>query len=106
MVLPMQALDGSAQGPQEDSEPTAAIVSTFVLDGLEPLRVVMHHEAGDWTFACGTTDDAEHFVTVHAEHVFRSFGYDLFHLRDLPRGCVAERDEAGDEWLISPYEEA
>ena len=105
MVVPMQAFDGSAQGPQEGFEPTAAIVSTFVLDGLEPLRVVVHHNDGDWTFACGTTDEAEHLVTVHAEHMFRRFGCDLFQLRDLQPGHVAERDEPGDEWLTSPYEE-
>lgn len=104
MVLPMQAFDGSAQA-QEGSESTAAIVSTFVLDGLEPLRLVVHHDDGDWTFACGTTDEAEHFVTVHAEHMFRRFGHDLFHLRDLQPGHVAERDAPGDEWLISPHEE-
>jgi hypothetical protein len=102
MVLLMQAFDGSAQAPKEGSEPTAAIVSTFVLDGLEPLRVVVHHDDGDWTFACGRTDEAEHFVTVHAEHMFRRFGYDLFHLRGLPPRHVAERDAPGDEWLISP----
>lgn len=105
MVLRMQAFDESAQVLQEGSEPTMAIVSTFVLDGLEPLRVVVHHDVGDWTFACGTTDEAEHFVTVHAEHIFRRFGHDLFHARDLQRGWVAERDEPGDEWLTSPYGE-
>lgn len=105
MVFHMHDFDAPVQGPQEGSGPTAAILSTFVLDGLEPLRVVVHHDGGDWTFACGTTDEAEHFVTVHAEHMFRRFGYDLFHLRDLERGRVAERDEPVDEWLISPHEE-
>lgn len=80
-------------------------MSTSVLGGLEPLRVVVHHDDGDWTFACGTTDEAEHFVTVHAEDMFRRFGDDLSHLRDVPPGCVAERDAPGEEWLLSPYEE-
>ncbi len=44
-------------------------------------------------------------MTVHAEHMFRRFGCDLFQLRDLQPGHVAERDEPGDEWLTSPYEE-
>jgi hypothetical protein len=79
----MQAFDGSAHSSQDSSEPATAIVSTFVLDGLEPLRVVVHHDDGGWTFTCGTADAAEHLVTGH----------------------VAERDAPADDWLISTYEE-
>ena len=89
----------------EASDSTAALVSTFVVGGLEPLRMVVHHDDGTWTFACGTTDQAEHFITVHAEHMFRRFGHDLFHLRGLQLGFIAERDEPGDEWLVSSYAE-
>ncbi len=106
MVLSMQASNRSAPHPQEGPEPTLAIVSTFVLDDPEPLRVVVHHDVGDWTFACGTTDEVEHFVTVHAEHVFHRFGSDLFHLRNLERGCVAEREEPGDEWVVNAHEQS
>ena len=82
-----------------------AIVSTFVLGGLEPLRMVLHYDDGTWSFSCGTADEADHFVAMHAEHMFSRFGYDLFHLRDLPQGYIAERDAIGDEWAVSPYEE-
>ncbi len=105
MVLHMHGVGDAAQSPQEDSALTAAIVSTFVLGGLEPLRVVVHHADGDWTFACGTTDEAEHYVSVHAEHMFRRFGHDLLPLRILQPGHVAERDDAGDEWLTWRYED-
>ena len=100
----MDDLDQASPDPVSDY--TGAIVSTFVLGGLEPLRLVVHYEDdGTWGFYCGTTDDPGHLVTVHAEHMFRQFGYDLFHLRDLPPGHAAERDAPGDEWLISPYED-
>ena len=85
---------------------TPAIVSPFVLGGEEPIRMVTHHDDGTWSFCCGTTDEADHFVTVHAEHMFRRFGYDLFHLRDLPQVYIAERDAPGDAWLILAHEEA
>ncbi|MGY5885818.1 hypothetical protein [Modestobacter lacusdianchii] len=101
----MERIGEADQRPGEPTDLTAAIVSTFVLDGLEPLRLVVHHDDGTWTFACGTTADVEHLVTVHAEHMFRRFGYDLFHLRDLQTGYIAERDAPGDEWLISPFQE-
>ncbi len=86
---------------ESDSGPGGlALASTFVLGGLEPPRIVVHYEDDTWSFTCGTATADEHFLTLHAKHVFRQFGYDLFHLRGLPPGSVATRDERGDEWVI------
>lgn len=82
-----------------------AIVSTVVLGGLEPLRVVVHYDDDTWSFSCGTAVEADYFVTMHAEHMFSRFGYDLLHLRELPQAYIAEREAPGYEWVISPYEE-
>ena len=103
----MQASAEPGSGPddRETPEDRLAVASTFVLDGLQPLRMVVHHGDGTWTFCCGTTAEAAHFVTVHAGGMFRRYGYDLFHLRDLPAGHIAERNERGDEWLIAAYQE-
>ena len=105
MVWAMESHEDDARHPEAVHEPTPAVVSTFLLQGLEPPRLVVHHDDGTWTFTCGTTTEIEHLVTVHAEHMFRRFGYDLFHLRDLQPGQVAERDAPGGEWLTSPHRE-
>jgi hypothetical protein len=86
-------------------EPPLSIASTFVLGGMEPLRLVIHHADGSWDFLCNTTDDAEFLVAVHPDHLFDQFALDLAGLRDLPPGFLAERDSAADEWSTEPFEE-
>ena len=81
-----------------------AVLSIFMRDGLEPPRIVVHYDDGSWSFTCGTAREVEHFTLWHAEHVFHHFGHDLFHLGDLPRGYIAERDERDDEWSVKPYD--
>ena len=100
-----ERISKAGAGPEAESNLAGAIVSKHVLDGREPLRVVVHHDDGMWTFTCGTTDDAEDLVLLHAHHMFRQFGYDLFFLRDLQQGFIAERDTPLDDWTISPFEE-
>ncbi len=82
-----------------------AITTTFVLGGLEPLRLVVHHEDGSWDFLCNTTSDLKYLQTVHADEMFTRFSNDLAPLRTLARGYLAERDEPGGEWLVEPYTE-
>ena len=78
--------------------------SLLVLNGVEPLRVVVHDHDGDWQFLCGTTDDAHLIVPVHADHIFARYP-DIAHLRHLPRGNLAERDDAGALWALEPLVE-
>ena len=82
-----------------------SIASTFVLGGMEPLRLVIHRSDGSWDFLCNTTDDAQFLVAVHADHVFDRFPADLADLRRLPPGFLAERDSASDEWSTEPFDE-
>ncbi|WP_158544443.1 hypothetical protein [Blastococcus sp. TBT05-19] len=84
--------------------PELSIVSTFVLGGMEPVRLVVHHADGSWDFLCNTIDDAGSMVTVHTEHVFERFP-DLLPLRSLPRGFLAERGDVSDEWVTEPFTE-
>ena len=86
-------------------EPQLSIASTFVLGGMEPLRLVVHHADGSWDFLCNTTNDAGFLVAVHAEHVFDQFPADLAALRTLPPGFVAARESASDEWSTEPFDE-
>lgn len=82
-----------------------AIVSTFVLGGLEPLRLVIHHDDGTWSFLCNTTGHPDHLVTVHTREAFERFATDLATLHPLPQGHLAERQEPGDDWVIEPHVE-
>ena len=85
------------------TESELSIASTFVLGGMEPLRLVIHHADGSWDFLCNTTDDVEFLVTVHAEHVFERFPADLASVRNLPPGFLAERESASGEWSTGPF---
>ena len=82
-----------------------AIVSTFVLGGMEPMRLVIHHDDGSWSFLCNTTASPDHLVAAHPAEVFARFGSDLAPLRSMAKGHLAERQEAGDAWCTEPYVE-
>jgi len=88
-----------------DARPQPSIASTFVLGGLEPLRLVIHHADGSWDFLCNTTDDARFLVTVEADHVFTQFPADLAALRTLPSGSLAEREDPSSDWSVEPYDD-
>ncbi|MGY2066992.1 hypothetical protein [Blastococcus sp. SYSU DS0619] len=82
-----------------------SIISTFVLGGLEPLRLVIHYDDGTWAFLCNTTAEPEHLVTVHTGEVFTRYAEALTGLRRLPSGHLAERQEPGDPWTTEAYVE-
>jgi len=82
-----------------------SIVSTRVLDGSEPLRLVAHNDDGSWQFLCGTPIDADHAVSTHAHHLFDEFPADLAPLRHLPVGHLAERYGPGFPWRVEVYVE-
>ncbi len=74
-------------------------VSTFVLSGVEPLRLVVHDHEGDWQFLCGTTDDARFIVPIHAQDMFERYP-EIAHLRGLPVGTLAERPTQSAPWTV------
>ena len=78
--------------------------SLLVLNGAEPLRVVVHDHDGEWQFQCGTTDDPRLIVPVHPEEVFARHP-DIALLRRLARGSLAERDEPGAAWGVEPLQQ-
>ncbi len=82
-----------------------SIASTFVLDGMEPLRLVIHRADGSWDFLCNTTDDPQFLRTVHAEHVFERFPADLAGLRNLPPRYPAGRESPSDPWSTEPFDD-
>lgn len=82
-----------------------SIVSTRVLDGSEPLRLVVRSGDGSWQFLDGLPVDVDHLVTTHAHHLFDEFPDDLRPLAGLPVGHLAERHGPGVPWWIEPYEE-
>lgn len=87
------------------SGPELSTASTFVLDGMEPLRLVIRRADGSWDFLCNTTDDPRFLRTVHADHVFELFPAELAGLCDLPPGYLAERESPTDPWATEPFED-
>jgi hypothetical protein len=82
-----------------------SIVSTRIVDGSEPLRVVAHNPDGSWQFLDGRPVDADHLISTHAHHLFDEFPEDLAPLVDLPVGRIAERYEPGFPWRVEVYVE-
>jgi hypothetical protein len=82
-----------------------SIVSTRVLDGSEPVRVVAHNGDGSWQFLDGKPVDVDHLISTHAHHLFDEFPVDLAPLVDLPVGRLAERYGPGFPWRIEAYVE-
>ena len=76
---------------------TLGVASRFVLEGDQPVRLVVHHGDGTWDFLCNTTSAPADLVTVHAAHMFDRFE-DLAEVADLAKGYLAERDEPDDPW--------
>ncbi len=74
------------------------VVSAYVLNGLEPIRMVIHHEAGDWSVLCGTVDNI-------ADVVSKPLSWLLTHpelgqvARTLPTGTMLTRDGAHQAWV-------
>ncbi|WP_344688750.1 hypothetical protein [Blastococcus jejuensis] len=76
-----------------------------MLDGSQPLRLVMRYADGGWAFLCNTTAHIDDLVSVHAHHLFDEFPRDLAALGPLPPGHLAVRDQPGSPWRIEPYVE-
>ncbi|RBY90170.1 hypothetical protein DQ244_11915 [Blastococcus sp. TBT05-19] len=80
-----------------------SIVSTRVLDGSEPLRLVAHNRDGSWQFLDGTPVDVDHLIATHAHHLFDEFPDELGPLRALPVGHLAARTEPGRPWRVEEF---
>lgn len=78
-----------------------SIASTRILDGSEPLRLVVRDADGSWQFLDGGPVDVDHLITIHAHHLFDEFPADLAPLRGLPPGHLAERHGPGWPWRIT-----
>ena len=73
-------------------------VSRTVHEALEPIRVVMHFQDGDWSFLDGEGPyDSDSMVLVHLEHVLER-DPNVVDLMDLPRGFEAYRETIDQRW--------
>ena len=78
-------------------------MSTRVLDGSEPLRLVARNGDGSWEFLDGRPVDVDHLISTHAHHLFDEFPADLRPLRLMPPCHLAVRDDPGSPWRIEPF---
>ncbi len=76
------------------------MASTRVVDGSEPLRLVVHDLDGSWQFLDGLPVDVDHLMLTHAHHLFDEMAEDLAPLRQLPVNHLAERRGPGFPWRI------
>jgi hypothetical protein len=76
----------------------AVAVSVYVVDGSEPVRMVIHHREGDWSVLCGTVEDSSEMRALPpawlSEHP--ELG-PLSH--SLSRGRMATRNDPVDPWM-------
>ncbi|MGY1855047.1 hypothetical protein [Modestobacter sp. SYSU DS0290] len=82
-------------------EPARVVVSVWVLRGVEPVRVVVHHSDDDWSVLCGTVDSPEDLQGVPLSWLSsrRDIGR---YATELGRGRMVTRDDALDAWQEEP----
>jgi hypothetical protein len=84
--------------------PTLGVYSTrTVMNGDEPIMLVVHDDDGDWQFLpeAGIGEDG---VLIHLSHIVEAHP-EIHELRDLPRGWGAERTSESDPWARSEWSE-
>lgn len=78
--------------------PTRVIVSRRILDGSEPVRLIIHHADDTWSVLCGTVDhpdDAE----AHP-YSWISSRPEIARLAErLKPGWLWEREHVGGPWI-------
>ncbi len=82
-------------------ETPEVVVSIYVLNGMEPVRMVIHHAVGDWSVLCGTVEDPREAIGKP-----RSWLIDHPELgpiaRSLPPGTMVTRDGPDEPWVREP----
>jgi hypothetical protein len=84
-------------------EAELAIICSHVSDEARPVKLVVRHSDGGWSFMCGEYDhDIKDAVVVHAAHIFERHT-NLEELRNLKTGLLAEL--GGDEWVLTHHDD-
>lgn len=78
-------------------EATDVVVSVWVLRGLEPVRMVIHHSDGDWSVLCGTVDTADDLEAMPLSWLSRRRDIGRYASRLAP-GRMVTRDGVLDAW--------
>lgn len=74
------------------------VVSTWVLAGAEPIRMVIHHEVGDWSVVCGTVDSPDQLIGMPLSWLRER--RDIGHLAATLRpGRMVTRDDVLEPWV-------
>ena len=95
---------GAAKGQAQVTEETA-VVCAHIFNAERPVTVVVHHSDGVWQLVCGGVDLPDvcsNFEVVGLDHLFDRQD-NLFEVRDLQRGCMAELEDG--RWEITNYDE-
>ncbi len=82
-------------------EAPEVVVSIYVLNGMEPVRMVIHHDAGDWSVLCGTVEQPHEVVGKPRSWLMNHPELGAI-ARAVRRGWMVTRDEPGDPWLREP----
>lgn len=99
---------GSKQGqerqqsawPFNDARTCAALTMRQVMDGKEPILLVVHDDDGDWQFI-GTSNALEENAAIVGLGNIYDLDPSIGELADLPLGWQAVRERRGAPWKHS-----
>ncbi|MCL2849229.1 MAG: hypothetical protein FWE61_04165 [Micrococcales bacterium] len=88
-----------------DEQPhTASFTCVHVVHDGAPVLLVAHDEDdGAWQFLCGGQNTLDDAVVVGMCHLVQA-DPTLNELHEMAQGWMAERDEVGGPWTLSPRE--
>lgn len=86
--------------PFNEGKNRAAFTTRPVIEGAQPISLVVHSEDDDWQFLCETTTKTEDGKLVRLETIFE-MDPSVGSIADLPRGWQARRDSIDREWQRS-----
>ena len=83
--------------PFKEPESVAVVTLARVIDGSQPILIVVHDEDGDWQFLDGGKVTEQDAATVSLKRVV-DLEPAVKNLADLPPGWAAERDATDKPW--------
>ena len=87
-------------------EEMGVFVCEHVVANKRPVKMIVHNHDETWEFMCGEIDhfDFNDSKVIGIKHLIKK-DESLLRLKNIPIGCVAERDKVDSEWEYSDIED-
>ncbi len=81
-------------------------VCEHIIAKLRPIKMIVHNHDKTWECMCGEIDHLDFLDSkvVRLNNLIK-FDQSLLPVKQLPVGCIAERDRIDSEWEYSKIEE-